>query len=96
MKYYGGQNTVKKLLKLWTSTSLILRIFIGVVIGALLGIFLPEAQGIAILGNVFVGALKAIAPVLVAILVMSSIANAKAGIGSRFRTVIIHTILMYQ
>lgn len=80
---------MKQILKMWTSTSLVLKIFVGILIGALLGVLLPTAQGIAILGNVFVGALKAIAPVLVAVLVMSAIANAKEGIGSRFRTVII-------
>lgn len=84
---------MKHIIKIWTSTSLILKIFIGILLGAVLGVFLPEAQGIAILGNVFVGALKAIAPVLVSILVMSAIANAKAGIGARFRTVIILYLL---
>jgi serine/threonine transporter len=40
------------------------------------------------LGTLFVSALKAIAPVLVAVLVASSIANAKGNLGPRFRTVI--------
>ncbi len=80
---------MKKVVKMWTSSSLVLKIFIGLVIGALLGVFAPEMTAIAILGNVFVGALKAVAPVLVAVLVMSAIANAKSGVGSRFRTVII-------
>ena len=73
----------------WTGTSLVLRIFIGLVIGAVLGVVIPGASVIAILGNVFVGALKAIAPVLVAVLVMSAIGQARNGIGKRFRTVII-------
>lgn len=79
---------MKKIVNLWTSTSLVIKILIGTIIGATLGALVPNAQLISILGNVFVGALKAIAPVLVAILVMSAIANAKTGIGSRFRTVI--------
>ncbi len=73
--------------------SLILRIFCGLVLGAILGLTVPQWTGIGILGQIFVGALKAIAPVLVAILVMSSIARAKGGLGPRFRTVIILYLL---
>ena len=75
-------------LKKWTETSLVLRILIGLVIGAVLGLLCPKWTGIGILGKVFVGALKAIAPILVALLVSSSIAKAHGGLGSRFRTVI--------
>ncbi|MBO4341054.1 MAG: serine/threonine transporter SstT [Bacteroidales bacterium] len=77
------------MLKWWTGTSLVLRILSGVVIGSLLGLFLPGWTGIGILGTVFVSALKALAPVLVAVLVMSSIAKAGKGLGSRFKTVIL-------
>ena len=72
----------------WTSTSLVLRILIGLLIGAILGLTVPEWTGIGILGQVFVSALKAIAPVLVAVLVAASIAKAGGGLGPRFRTVI--------
>ena len=61
---------------------------IGLAIGAVLGLIVPEWTGIAILGQVFVSALKAIAPVLVAVLVAASIAKAGGGLGPRFRTVI--------
>jgi serine/threonine transporter len=44
---------------------------------------------VSVFGTVFVGALKAIAPVLVFILVVSSLASAGKGIGGRFKTVII-------
>lgn len=79
---------VKRILEKWTSVSLVLRIIVGLVIGAILGIAVPQWTGIAILGRVFVSALKAIAPVLVAVLVASSIAKAGGGLGPRFRTVI--------
>lgn len=75
-------------LKWWTGTSLVLRILVGLVIGAILGLACPRWTGIGILGQVFVSALKAIAPVLVGLLVASSIAQAKGGLGARFRTVI--------
>lgn len=80
---------MSKVLEKWCNSSLVLRIFIGLVIGAALGVVFPKASLIPILGKVFVGALKAIAPVLVAVLVASAIGQAKGGIGRRFRTVII-------
>ena len=76
------------LLRKWTETSLVLRILIGLVIGAVLGLTVPGWKGIGILGTVFVSALKAVAPVLVAVLVMASIAKANGGLGPRFRTVL--------
>ena len=79
---------VSNLLKKWTGMSLVVRILIGLVIGAILGLVCPGWTAVAILGKVFVSALKAIAPILVALLVASSIAKAKGGLGARFRTVI--------
>lgn len=73
----------------WSSKSLLLRIFIGIVIGTLLGLFAPGLTGIGILGKVFISGLKGIAPILVAVLVAASIARAKGGLGPRFRTVIL-------
>ena len=79
---------MKNLVKKWNDISLILRILIGLIIGTILGIAAPQATIIAVLGNLFVGALKAVAPLLVFILVMSSLARANNGIGKKFRTVI--------
>jgi len=75
-------------LKKCTRTSLVLRIFIGLLIGAALGVTVPDWTGIGLLGTIFVSALKAVAPLLVAVLVASSIAQAGGGLGPRFRTVI--------
>ena len=69
--------------------SLILRILIGLIIGAVLGFLFPQASWISLFGGIFVGALKAIAPVLVFVLVISSLSRANSGIGKKFRTVII-------
>ena len=76
------------LVRKWTDSSLIVRILIGLVIGALMGLFLPGWKWIGILGVIFVSALKAIAPILVFILVAASVAKAGSGLGPRFRTVI--------
>ena len=80
---------MKKILKLYAETNLIIRIAIGLVIGVILGLALPSVSTIGIFGNLFVGALKAIAPLLVFVLVISSIANSKGSVGKRFRTVIV-------
>lgn len=80
---------MKKIIGYWTKTSLILRIFIGIIIGVALALLVPKATFIGVLGDVFVGALKAMAPVLVAVLVMSAISKAGKNIGAQFRTVII-------
>lgn len=79
---------LESLVRKWAQSSLILRILGGLVIGAILGLAAPGLSGIGILGKVFVGALKAIAPLLVFVLVTVSIAKAGSGLGPRFRTVI--------
>lgn len=84
---------MKKIVAAWTSVSLILKIVIGMIIGAILGIALPQLTGISILGTLFVGALKGIAPVLVFVLVISALAQARAGVGKQFRTVIVLYLL---
>ncbi|MBQ2537605.1 MAG: serine/threonine transporter SstT, partial [Ruminococcus sp.] len=61
-------NVIKKILKVYTDSSLILRIVIGIAIGVGLAFLVPQATWISMLGTLFVGALKAIAPVLVAVL----------------------------
>ena len=58
--------------------SLVLQIIIGIVCGIAIATFSPSAaQSAGLLGNLFVKALKAIAPLLVFVLVMASIANHK-------------------
>ena len=51
------------------------RIIIGLVIGTLLGLFVPQASWIGVLGSLFVGALKAIAHLLVFVLVIASLSR---------------------
>ncbi len=84
---------MKKILDLYFKTSLIIRILIGLAIGIVLGLYLPQASFVTVFGDVFVGALKAVAPVLVFVLVISSLANAGKGIGKRFGTVIMFYIV---
>ena len=79
---------MKQFIYKWNNLSLILRIAIGLVIGIVLALVCPQATAISILGDLFVGALKGIAPILVFVLVASSLANAKGGVKHQFRTVI--------
>ena len=84
---------MKKILGSYTRVPLVLRILIGLVIGVTLGLFVKDIAFLAILGEIFVGALKAIAPVLVFVLVIASLARAGKGLGKRFRTVIFFYML---
>ena len=72
----------------YNSISLILRIATGLVLGAVLALALPQASFIAEFGNLFVGALKAIAPVLVFVIVTSALAQGSSKLDRRFGTVI--------
>lgn len=79
---------MRRIIKKYNEINLILRILAGIIIGAVIGFFLPQWSVLGIFGDIFVGALKAVAPILVFVLVISSLANAGGGIGKRFRTVI--------
>ena len=84
---------LKSVLQSWQQNNLMLRILIGIIIGAVLALFLPDVSIISMLGDLFVGALKGIAPILVAVLVASSIATARGGLDGRFRVVILRYML---
>ena len=79
---------VQKVIKKYNETSLILRIVIGLAIGIVLGLLIPDIPFISLFGDLFVGALKAIAPILVFVLVISSLACGAGGLDSRFGYVI--------
>ena len=79
---------MKTILKFWTETSLILKIGIGVVIGVILALTIPGISAISMLGTLFVGALKAIAPILVLALVISALAQTREGHSANMETVI--------
>lgn len=80
---------MKKVFGFYTKTPLILRIAVGLIIGVLLGLFVPKAAFVTVFGDIFVGALKSIAPLLVFVLVIASLASAGKGIGGRFKTVVL-------
>ncbi|MCR5774760.1 MAG: serine/threonine transporter SstT [Lachnospiraceae bacterium] len=78
-----------KIIKAYNSVSLIIRIVCGLLIGAVLGLLFDDLAVVAMLGTLFVGALKAVAPVLVFVLVVSALAQGNDKLDRRFGLVII-------
>ncbi|MEK6266721.1 MAG: serine/threonine transporter SstT [Clostridium sp.] len=77
------------LMKKWNGMSLVKRIIVGLIVGIILAITIPEqAKAIVIFGSLFVGALKAIAPILVFFLVMSAIAQHRSGHQTNMKSII--------
>ena len=84
---------MKRIIERYNSVNLILRIAVGIVIGAILAFVLPRATWIEMFGTLFVGSLKAIAPVLVAILVAASLCQGGAKLDRRFGLVVFFYLL---
>ena len=80
---------MKRFISTWNRTSLIKRIAIGVVVGAVLGLLVPKFTVIGLLGDMFVGCLKAIAPLLVFALVANALSQTREGQQSNMKTVIV-------
>ena len=75
--------TLKKIAAAYNGVSLILRIAIGLVVGVILALVCPGATWLKELGNLFVGALKGIAPVLVFVIVASALAQGSSKLDRR-------------
>ncbi|WP_078412025.1 serine/threonine transporter SstT [Priestia abyssalis] len=85
---------MKSIVKKWSQLSLVKQIIIGLIIGITLAVAIPEAaKPVVIFGSLFVGALKAIAPVLVLFLVMSAIAQHKSGHQTNMKSIIVLYLL---
>ncbi|MFZ7317198.1 serine/threonine transporter SstT [Avibacterium avium] len=91
-----------RLYSLFFHGSLVKRISIGLVLGLLLAIIAPSLQSVlgfnlaekaGFLGTVFVRSLRAVAPILVFLLVISAIANKKIGTQSNMKSVVILYLL---
>ncbi|MCB8817680.1 serine/threonine transporter SstT [Desulfosporosinus shakirovi] len=81
---------MKSLMNNWNKLSLVKQILIGLIIGIILAVAIPDtAKPIAIFGTLFVGALKAIAPILVFFLVMSAISQHKSGHQTNMKSIIV-------
>lgn len=80
---------MKSFFNAWNKLSLVKQIIIGLVIGIILALAFPKASAIALLGDFFVKALKAVAPVLVLFLVMYAICQHQSGKKTNMKTVIV-------
>jgi serine/threonine transporter len=71
-------------------TSLVAQISVGLLAGVALALFFPQATpAVAFLGNLFISALKAIAPLLVLVLVMAAISNHRPGESTHMRPILL-------
>lgn len=78
-----------KVLKMWNQISLVKQIAVGLIIGIILAVSIPEAaQSLTIFGTLFVSALKAVAPVLVFFLVMAAIVQHKKGQQTNMKSIV--------
>lgn len=81
---------MKNLVSRWNQINLVNRIIIGIIIGGILALTVPEqVSGISILGTLFVSALKAVAPVLVLFLVINAIAGQKSGTQTNMKSILV-------
>jgi len=84
-----GDSMMKNLLTKWNKMSLVKRIVIGIVVGVILALIVPSgASWISIFGSLFVGALKAVAPILVLFIVMHAIAVHKSGKKTNMKSIL--------
>ena len=82
-------STTLSFTKKLTSLSLVKQIIIAIILASITAVIVPElAKSFAILGNLFVNALKAVAPILVLVLVASSIANQKLDSDAELKPII--------
>lgn len=72
----------------YNGVSLIIRIIVGLIAGTALALVVPHMMWIGEFGTLFVSALKAVAPILVFVLVASALAQGNSKLDGRFGTVL--------
>jgi len=81
---------MKDLILKWNRISLVKRIIIGMLIGIIFALTIPDAmQWISIFGSLFVSALKAVAPILVLFIVLHAISKHRSGHQTNMKSIII-------
>jgi len=80
---------MNNLLLKWNQVSLVKRILVGLIVGGVLALTIPDAtKWVSIFGSLFVGALKAVAPILVLFLVMNALSRHKKGQKTNMKSII--------
>lgn len=78
------------MLSIFSRLSLVTKILIAIILGFFVAVFFPSfTPYLSLLGELFIKALKSVAPILVFVLVMSSIANFKVGHNANLRPILI-------
>lgn len=81
---------MKKLYSAWSGISLVKRILVGLILGILFAITIPEAfSWVSVFGSLFVSALKAVAPILVLLLVTNALASHKSGTKTNMKLILV-------
>lgn len=80
---------IREIYDVWVSIKLLIRIIIGLVAGIILAVIWPNLPYLPILGDMFIGALKAIAPILVFLLVIAALSKSRQKLGPQFKVVIL-------
>jgi len=84
----------KSLFSAISKVSLVKQILVGLVLGILVALYAPDlASRVALLGTLFVGALKAVAPLLVLVLIMSALSGQKQGVETNMKSIIFLYVL---
>ena len=82
--------SIKSIVTRWNKISLVKQICVGLAIGIILAVAFPEElSGLTILGELFTGALKAVAPVVVLFLVMAAISQHQKGQKTNIKSIIV-------
>ena len=81
---------MKSIVVKWTEFSLVGRILVGIILGVTFAVTISEyTQWVTIFGSLFVGALKAVAPILVLLLVMHAISNHASGKKTNMKSILV-------
>ena len=84
-----SSDILSKLYNKYTNTNLVFRIIVGISFGVGLALFFPTFKYVGIFGELFIGALKAIAPILVFTLIISSLVQEQARRDGRFNVIVL-------
>ena len=88
-----GRVKMKSFVQKWTRISLVKKIILGLMVGIILGLVIPRATIIGMFGELFIGALKGAAPILVLFLVMEALSKHQDGKKTNMKIVILLYLL---
>ena len=89
LNHKGGVSLFRNISRKYRETALIKLIAIGLIIGILIALYAPAMiPAVSVLGDIFVRALKGVAPILVFVLVMNAMAQRTVGAGAALKPIV--------